>query len=765
MKKQKRLNIGVMIHYLDNDYSKILLRGIISAAEEADVNLVIMPGRSLNYQLNDLKYTTYEYQYNTIYSYATAQNLDALIVSAGTVGQFVTAEEFKKFLDGFKNIPIITLECAVNGYPCIRLSGSGIKNMVNHLITAHNRKNIAFVSGPKGNTDAEERLSYYRQALEENGIEYNPDLVAYGRFSEYCVELVGELLDKNKGKIDAICFANDMMCKGGYTAIEQRGLVIGKDISVTGYDDSEVASILTPQLSTIRADASYLGSCALKEAVKLAEGEAITELINLESTPVKRESCGCDTFKENYNNVHSDFIRNTSAEKLAAFAMDEYISKGASSKKEIIKELKALIEDFFASTRSAEVSDYSNQRKKFDRILDNGLIETLSPGTFIDLLKSVRYIATALCGDNHEKILAVHNIIEYGFDAVSEYLLFSNAANINDLTFTHFLINNISKDMLVAVNDEEKRYCSLVENLARMHTKSAYICTYGEPLICESRESWKRPAYMYLKAYHDDGNAVALPAEKQKLRSSSFLKNKLLEGRRRTLILFPLFVNKENYGIIAAEMDFEYYPYIYSIAPQICTAIKLTDLVKQLESSLDAATSRNNQLNRISMHDELTGVFNRRGFYQSANSIFTAPENEGKKCVLIFADLDNLKKINDNFGHEEGDFAIKSAASFLKSGLRNTDIVARIGGDEFTAFALCEDEKIIKSIPVRIKKIAEKYNQSSDKEYNITISIGIYELSCNPTGSIQSYMDKADSSLYEDKKNKNHNIFKKKASE
>ncbi len=760
MKKQKRLNIGVMIHYLDNDYSKILLRGIVNAAEEMDVNLVIMPGRSLNCQLNDLKHTTYEYQYNTIYSFATAQNLDALIVSAGTVGQFVTPDVFRKFLDGFKKIPVITLESVVSGYPCIRLSGSGIKNIVNHLITEHNRKHIAFVSGPKGNTDAEERLSYYRQALEENGMEFNPDMVAYGRFSEYCVDLVGELLDRNKGKIDAICFANDMMCKGGYTAIEQRGLVVGKDISVTGYDDSEIASTLTPQLSTIRADASMLGFRALKEAVKLANGQNVKDLTNLESTSVKRQSCGCDALWSDYSSSQSETIRNKSAEELAGFVINEYISGIAKSKTALVKELEDIIVKFFEYIITMDETDPSDQRGIFNDILSSGLISTISPGTFIDLLRAVRFISVVLCNDNHEKILSVHNIIEQGFDAVSDYLLYCNANDKNELTFTHFLINNISKDMLVAGNDEEKRYLSIVENLSRVHMNCSYIYTYEEPIISRSNSDWKRPQYMYLRSYHDDGKVVSVPPSEQKIRTCSFL-NKMSD-HRRTLVLFPLFTNEENYGIIAADIEFDYYPYVYSIAPQICTAIKLTDLVKQLENSLDAATFRNNQLNRISMHDELTGVFNRRGFYESANSIFTAPENNGRKCVLIFADLDNLKKINDNFGHEEGDFAIKAAASFLKSGLRNTDIVARIGGDEFTAFAMCEDEKIIKSIPARIKAIAEKYNKKSDKEYNITISIGIYELCCSPSENIQNYMDKADSSLYEDKKNKNPDIFKKK---
>lgn len=761
MKKNKRLTVGVMIHYLDNDYSKILLRGITSAAEEMDVNLVIMPGRSLNCQLYDLKNTTYEYQYNTIYSYATAQNLDALIVSAGTVGQFVTREEFKQFLDSFSPIPIVTIESVVKDYPCIRLSGSGIKDIVNHLIKVHNRKNIAFVSGPKGNTDAEERLSYYREALEENGIAYNPDLVAYGKFSEYCVELVGDLLDRNEGKIDGICFANDMMCKGGYTAIEQRGLVVGKDISVTGYDDSEIATVLTPQLSTVRADAAVLGERALKEALNLIGKNKGNELINLGSSIIKRQSCGCDTYLNASNDMRAEAIRNVPVDKLAEYVIDKYISENESKDSVVIKNLEHIIAQFFEFVVTDEQTDASDQRGILDEIISSGLIDELSPSTFIDLLKSVRYVSTVLCGDNYEKILAIHNIIEYGFDVISDHLLFKNAENISDLTFMHFLINNISKDMLIAANDEEKRYLSIVENLSRMHMKCSYIYTYEEPIIHSAGANWKRPEYLYLKSFHDDNQAMALPPKKQKLKSESCLKNKFMSDRRHTLILFPLFVNDENYGVIASEIEFDYYPYIYSIAPQICTAIKLIDLVKRLEALLDAATFRNNQLNRISMHDELTGIYNRRGFYEFANHILTAPENVGKRCVLIFADLDNLKSINDNFGHEEGDFAIMTSASFLKGGLRNTDIVARIGGDEFAAFALCEDEKIIKSIPSRIKKIAEKYNLCSDKKYNITMSIGVYEFKCSESEKIQMYMDKADSLLYADKKNKNLDIFKK----
>lgn len=762
MKDKTGLTIGLMVHHLDNDYSKVLLKGAVSAAAEMDVNLVILPGRSLNCQLDDRKYTAYEYQYNTIYSYATKQNLDALIVSAGTIGQFVSKDEFKTFLDGFDGLPILTMENAVNGYPCIRLSGSGIKSIVTHLIKEHDKKHIAFVSGPKGNADADERLAYYREALEENGLEYDPQLVAYGRFSEFCVDLVGSLIDSNEGQIDAICFANDMMCKGGYKAIEQRGLVVGKDIAVTGYDDSEIATTLTPMLTTIRADAAKLGSCAVKEAVKLAKNKQIDTLISLGSSVVTRQSCGCTTFWKVISDDHKYIIKSRSPEKLADSLISEYISDDYSGDSvSQTEELRGFICGMLEFSHSASNNGAEALCEKFKNLMAKGLAGIVQPDTIVDILKAVRYAAIIIADENKDKSIAIHNIIEYCFETFSDSMLASNREAIDDLTFTHFLINNIAKDMTVDGSDEEKSYFSIVNNLYRTHMNSSYIYTYAEPVVHTRTMEWKLPQRLYLKAYHDGETLTAVKKEAQMIDSLDCISNDFTPDRRRTVILFPLFLNEEHYGVIVSEIEYEYFSYIYSVAPQICTAIKLTRLVNQLECSLDAATFRNNQLNRISMYDELTGIYNRRGFFEFANRVFMAPENEGKRAVLIFGDLDNLKKINDTFGHENGDYAIICAANFIKTGLRNTDIVGRIGGDEFAAFAICENEDIIKTIPGRIKQIAERHNRFSDKRFRITISVGTYEVTCSQERDIQSFMKHADSALYEDKKNKSYDILKK----
>lgn len=760
MKDNKRLTIGFIIHRLDNDYAKLLLKGALYAAEELNANLAVFPGRSLDSQLDNIKYTAYEYQNNVIYSYASKDSLDALVISAGTVGSFVSDDTMKEFIDSFDGLPVVTTENKIGEYPCVRMSGSGIKDIINHLIKHHGKRNIAFVSGPKSNADAEERLNYYKEALEENCIAFDPSLVAYGKFSEYCSDLVGELLDENKGRIDAVCFANDMMCKGGYKAIEERGLVIGKDIAVTGYDDSEVASGLKPMLTTVRADASLVGYNAVYEAVKLVTDGVCSDL-DLNSYPIYRQSCGCEILPESSHDISSAEIK---VGIIASKIIDEYIYNSTLGQKmsSIVKNIRQYITTLlnYAVSKEETYEAEDECKRIIEELTDIQTFDYVHADTLVSILNAAKDYAVSLSGGNKDKIIKIQEIINYALSETANRVLNKHYAKVDDLTFTHFLINNITKDMTIHGSNEEKCYFSIVNNLYRIHMASSYIYTYANPIVHTAAMKWTLPENIYLKSYHNGDKLAAITGEAQIMPCSQYFYNFFTPDRRRTAVISPLFLNEEQYGIIVSELEFDYFPYIYSIIPQICAAIKLTKLVGQLERSLDAEQYRNSLLNRISMSDELTGIYNRRGFYEFANNLLKAPENEGKRAALIFGDLDNLKKINDTFGHDEGDYAIKTAASFMKSCFRQTDVVARIGGDEFAAFAVCEDRNIIASIPRRIKNMAALNNIRSTKPYNVTISVGLFELICSSDKDVQSYMDKADTALYADKKNKNQSIMK-----
>lgn len=757
-----KLTVGVFIHHLDNDYSKAFLKGTAAAANDLDVNLAIFPGRALDCQLADRRYTVYEYQNNVVYSFASSKSMDALIVSAGTIATCVSHDEFKEFLDGYEGLPLLTTETKFEGYPCIRLSGSGIKELVSHLVHEHGRKHIAFVSGPEGNTDADERLNHYKEALAENGLEFDPDLVTYGNFSEYCVDIVSDLIDRNEGKIDAICFANDMMCRGGYKAIESKGLRVGKDIAVTGYDDSEVAATLRPMLTTVRADASKLGYRAVEEAVHMAKGEKVEDIC-IDSTPVFRFSCGCSFQAE--QKVTLDRLDEASVRKAVDNILSEHIQRYEVSmrKHDCIKRLHEFAHKLMSYAAGADISvEELFSKSYFSRIMDSDIWKLVSPEAFLRIMKSIRSASLSACeGDMMGRKLNVLKILEGSMEVASECIVNMHYTTMNDITFTHFLIGNITKDMTIYDSDDEKCYFSIVNDLYRAHVDSSFVYTFEEPIIHDPKSEWKLPETILLRAYNDGDKLAAVTGEACKLPSSRIITNQYTPNdRNRIMVVSPLFMNEEQYGVIVCEMENEYFTYIYSITPQICSAIKLTNLVAKLESSLDAAQSRNNVLNRMSMIDELTGVYNRRGFYVSANRILKAAENEGRQAAIIFGDLDNLKKVNDTFGHDDGDYAIVSCAEFLKKSLRTTDVVGRIGGDEFAAFAICDDADIIAKLPSRIKGIASKHNEVSDKPYNVTVSIGIYPIICSPELNIQEFMDKADNALYEDKKKKNPDIMK-----
>ncbi|MGN1402951.1 MAG: LacI family DNA-binding transcriptional regulator, partial [Ruminococcus sp.] len=290
MAEKKRYQIGLMIHHLENEYATEVLKGAITAAEELDVNLILLPGRGINAVEDDEKYSIYDYQYNVIYSYVSSQNLDALIVSAGTVGSYISQKEMIEFLESYKDLPILTMEVEYPGYPCIHFNTNGMKLAVDHLIHHHQCREIGYVSGPMGNADAMERLRCYQKSLEENGIVYDSTKVVYGNFSESSEEAVRSLLDAHPD-LDAICFANDKMCIGGYQVFRERGLTVGKDILVTGFDDSEVATSLKPMLTTIRTNVSDMGYRALLGAVELIK-TGHTRSLTLDARLIVRESCG-----------------------------------------------------------------------------------------------------------------------------------------------------------------------------------------------------------------------------------------------------------------------------------------------------------------------------------------------------------------------------------------------------------------------------------------------------------------------------------------
>src|SRR4030042_6562211 len=131
------------------------------------------------------------------------------------------------------------------------------------------------------------------------------------------------------------------------------------------------------------------------------------------------------------------------------------------------------------------------------------------------------------------------------------------------------------------------------------------------------------------------------------------------------------------------------------------------------------------KLHVLSLTDELTGIYNRRGFFTLAEQVLKLCKRQKKGVYLLYADIDNLKKINDTFGHKEGDLALIEIADILKKSYRDSDIAARIGGDEFVVIPIGTTGDNIELIISRLQKAIEIHNSKGNRKYNLSVSIGV----------------------------------------
>ena len=173
-----------------------------------------------------------------------------------------------------------------------------------------------------------------------------------------------------------------------------------------------------------------------------------------------------------------------------------------------------------------------------------------------------------------------------------------------------------------------------------------------------------------------------------------------------------------------------------------------------LQNSLERFIRDNTKLEAIAKQDELTGLYNRRGFLDKVESILSDPAYSGKATVLCYVDMDNLKMINDKYGHDDGDYSLRTVADILRECFRDTDVLGRIGGDEFVVMAIIETDIDIAKIRERIERVTKSHNETAGKPYPIAMSAGIHKFTCRPDVDIYSILEIADGLLYEEKMEK-----------
>jgi diguanylate cyclase (GGDEF)-like protein/PAS domain S-box-containing protein len=158
------------------------------------------------------------------------------------------------------------------------------------------------------------------------------------------------------------------------------------------------------------------------------------------------------------------------------------------------------------------------------------------------------------------------------------------------------------------------------------------------------------------------------------------------------------------------------------------------------------------QLRSLSFFDDLTGLYNRRGFFTFADEFLKLAKRQGQGLFMLYADVDNLKPTNDTLGHQAGDQALMDSAEIIKKTYRESDIVARIGGDEFAVIPIGTTGDNIDKLTSRLQENIEKHNLMRKRNYTLSMSFGVSYFDPMASCSIDDLVAHADERMYEQKR-------------
>ena len=181
-----------------------------------------------------------------------------------------------------------------------------------------------------------------------------------------------------------------------------------------------------------------------------------------------------------------------------------------------------------------------------------------------------------------------------------------------------------------------------------------------------------------------------------------------------------------------------------------CWDIKSDDIARALRCALRQYRTQA-RLSWLALVDDLTGLCNRRAFLLLAREHMNLARRKKKALLLFYADLDNLKQINDQFGHQEGDRALRQAADIFRATFRKSDITARFGGDEFAALVREDAGYGAKAISGRLRKNMQEL-AAREHRYRLSLSVGMTRYVPESSESLEDLLARADHALYRHKR-------------
>ena len=765
-KEQKRITIGVLAGGILDDFTKVVSRGVLRAAKHFGVNVVVLPGKYLDRDLSDNRELRYEYQYNTIFSYAEKEKIDALLVMAGSIGYCVSTERMKNMLARYK-VPCVLIASEVDGYVDVSYDNcTGVRQALEYLIKKVGCKKIGMIGGSRTNLDAEERRQTFFEVLREYGLPHDENVFVEGTLTRKNQDIVSGFLDREPD-LDAVFCVNDDTALGLYEELKRRGIQPGKDISVVGFDDVVAAARANPPIASIRADGAVLGEEALHMALAMLSGKNVeskkvsTRFVLRDSVCQKEEDgiSQADGAKEFFalDNIFRDiFWRAEDHDDVGRMAQirETMHALGGYLERQILEK------KFFAEENGMQVY--------VDRLLSLGILADADIENMLGIMKRIENILKSRISDGAQ-LYAMQREFSLAYWKIIRAMDYETGRQRDEQQADNYSMKLFVRDMLEFENGNDQSYALILNNLEWLHIEHAFLYAFEEPQIHLFREEFEVPDDLYLKAAKCGDSVFAVPFTEQKTAVEDMLCNPYIQmDKKYSFVQIPLFYNERLYGVLLCDLTNEIFENGEFLVNQMSSAMRIIKLLKineeiqqQLEESFEAMRENNVVLDTLSKSDGLTMVLNRRGFYQEAEKMLAEARENGKALLVLYADMNNLKIINDRYGHENGDFSLKMIGRLLAEQIGEKGVAGRIGGDEFAGMLYYEELDGGKSFLRALRQTFEHENKNSDKPYNVTVSAGAVRIDPEEEMTLEEALAKADQKLYIAKQHRKKEVAKK----
>lgn len=767
--KKTRPTFGLLCTHLDGMYQSPLWRGMADFAETHDVNLIIFVGKNLKSPVE------FEAQENIIYDIVNTGRLDGLALSP--LMHYVGMNELQEVIRPYQSIPMVSISYLTSGFASITIDNkAGMRTAIEHLIEVHGSRRIAFICGPEPSIEAQLRFQAYQEVLREHDIPLDRSLVVPGDFRfEDGHKAVHILMDERKVQFDAIAAASDHMALAALESLRERGIQTPGDIAITGFDDAEETRFVWPPLTTVRQPVYKMSYRAGELLLAMMEGQKVP-LQNIIPTELMiRHSCGCIP-----DHLGMIVDQDLSVDDSGEFrGRGKNRSGGNSARQRQSGGEEDILQEVLEAAELSEQSQHDSKEliQQFIEALINDAQQEKTSGNFLILFESLINHHIITRESKHDW----HNILLVMESAIRKHLPQISASHLDVIFYAaHIIISEavqrregfkriqLNRNLLKLrgfTHEMNSTYSvtellkSIARRLPELGIPGCYLVLYQEPVRQSNTKTPVLPKSSKLVMAYDQSGWFISESNGKVFPTREIYPNGVIPPNKRfTLIAQPLYNRTRHFGFLLSELGVREEIVYNTVQEQISTALHtalLFDKRKQSEEKLKIALAEleesNRKLRSLSLEDELTGLYNRRGFFLLAEQHYRFCRREGRKFVVFFGDIDGLKMINDQYGHPEGDHVIRETAKILRDTFRESDIIGRYGGDEFIIIGLNDSSETISATEKRFQENMNKCNQNLNKPYAVSISLGAVEYEEESGLSLEELITIADKKLYEQK--------------